>query len=301
MRRSDLSAARLLFLLCAFSLQADAAERLTVVSWGGAYEAAQRLAVFEPYEAMSDVEIEVERYDGTLEALIGRAEAEGWAVVDMLEDEAIAACEAGLLLHLDHEALLAPSGGLSLEADFAPVGLRPCSIPQNVFALVLAYDDRVFPGVKPGSIEDFFDLESFPGKRAIAKSPDGILEWALMAEGVPPAQVYDLLSTDRGLRLAFRRLDAIRENIVWWEDVADPAALLMDGRVAMASGYNGRFFLAAEDEGAPISIVWDGRLIGYEVWVIPNSVNDRRAAESFLRFAARSSACMTSICSGSTA
>ncbi len=283
MRRFDLPAALLSWM---FALPAGAVEPLTVVSWGGAYEAAQNQALFEPYQEISGVDIKVGRYGGTLEALTGRAEAEGWDVVDMLEDQAIAACEAGLLLRLDHEAILGPSGELSLEVDFAPVRLRPCSVPQNVFALVIAYDDRVFPGVKPRSVEDFFDLERYPGKRAIEKSPDGILEWALMAEGVPPSQIYDLLSTDRGLRLAFRRLDAIRESIVWWEDVAAPATLLKDGRVAMASGYNGRFFLAAQDEGAPISIVWDGRLIGYDVWAIPTSVGDRRAAEAFLRFAA---------------
>lgn len=283
MRRFDFLLALLIWM---FALPAGAVDPLTVVSWGGAYEAAQRQALFGPYEEASGVDIEVERYSGTLEALTRRAGVEGWDVVDMLEDQAIAACEAGLLLRLDHEAMLRPSGKLSLEADFAPVRLRPCSVPQNVFALVIAYDDRVFPGVKPGSIEDFFDLERFPGKRAIEKSPDGILEWALMAEGVPPSQVYDLLSTDRGLRLAFRKLDTIRESIVWWEDVAAPATLLNDGHVAMASGYNGRFFFAAQDEGAPISIVWDGRLIGYDVWAIPRSVGDRRAAEAFLRFAA---------------
>ncbi len=283
MRRFDLLAAQLSL---AFALPAWAADPLTVVSWGGAYEAAQRQALFEPYRQASGVDVQVKRYGGTLEALRERAAAEGWDVVDMLEDQAIAACEADLLLRLDHEAVLSPSDSLSLEADFAPAELGPCSIPQNVFALVIAYDDRVFPGVKPGSVEDFFDLERFPGKRAIEKSPDGILEWALIAEGVPPSQVYDLLSTDRGLRLAFRKLDTIRESIIWWKDVATPATLLNDGRVAMASGYNGRFFSAAQQESAPISIVWDGRLIGYDVWAIPATVGDREAAEAFLRFAA---------------
>ena len=47
-----------------------------------------------------------------------------------------------------------------------------------------------------------------------------------MAEGVPIDQIYDLLSTDRGMRLAFRRLDSIRDHIVWWDDPKEPAALL---------------------------------------------------------------------------
>ena len=62
--------------------------------------------------------------------------------------------------------------------------------------------------------------------------------------------------------------------------------MLRDGRVATASGYNGRFFHAARDEDASISIVWDGRLVGYDVWAIPKIVGDRQAAETFLRFAA---------------
>lgn len=261
-----------------------AGEPVTVVSWGGAYEAAQRQALFAPYTETAGIAVEVMGYDGTLQALATRAAPEGWDVIDMLEDQAIAACEAGFLRRLDHNALLQSSGGLPLEADFAPAILRPCSIPQNVYATVIAYDDRAYPGLKPGRLEDFFDLRRFPGKRAIEKSPDGILEWALMAEGVPPSQVYDLLSTDRGLRLAFRKLSEIRESIVWWEEVAAPPAMLRGGEVAMASGYNGRFFAAAQ-EGAPVTIVWDGRLIGYDVWAIPASVDNEQGAEAFLRFA----------------
>jgi putative spermidine/putrescine transport system substrate-binding protein len=268
--------ALLLFLLATPTL----AEDLTVVTWGGAYEAAQAKAIFAPFTEKTGIKITTTRYDGSLTALKTRAGAEGWDVIDMLEPTAISACDAGLLAPLNHAALTnAPS-------DFAPATLRRCSLPQNVFATVMAYAPDAFPGVKPTSIADFFDTTRFPGKRAIRKSPDDILEWALLAEGVPPSQVYDLLSTDRGLRLAFRKLDQIRDHIIWWDDAADPPRLLAEGRASMASGYNGRFF-AAQQAGDPLSVVWHGRIIGHEVWSIAETTDAPKAARAFLRFATR--------------
>lgn len=273
----------LLVLLAA--LPAWAQDSLTVVSWGGAYEAAQRQTIFQPFTEETGIEIEVLRYAGGLDSLASRAAAEGWDVVDMLEDEAIAACEAGLLRPLEPSDVALTHADVRLESDFLPGAFRDCSVAQDVFASVIAFDQRAFPGAKPSRIEDFFDLERFPGKRALEKSPDVILEWALLAEGVPASQVYDLLSTDRGLRLALRKLDTIRDQIVWWEEVARPAEMLRDGEVSMASGYNGRFFSMARDEGAPIVTVWDGRVIGYDVWAIPAASPNPQMSERFLRFA----------------
>lgn len=281
--RRAAAAAGLAAALALTPAQACASEPLTVVSWGGAYEAAQRAALFDPYTAATGVPVEVLTASGGLGPLRRRAAREGWDVVDMLESDAIAACEAGLLRRLDHAAIFGEALP-AVAADFAPAEPRPCSIPQNVFATVVAYDERAFPGVKPTTIDDFFDLERFPGARALEKRPDAVLEWALMADGVPPAQVYDLLSTDRGLDLAFRKLDRIRERIVWWEDPAEPARLLAEGAVAMASGYNGRFFSAAR-EGAPVVIVWDGRITGYDVWAIPATTPRDGRARAFLRYA----------------
>ena len=268
--------------LVALALAAPADE-LTVATWGGAYEAAQAAAVFAPFTAVTGTQIETVQYDGTAEAVARRAGPETWDVVDMLRDQALAACQAGRLARIDFVELL----GRNALADFAPLRPGRCALPQNVYAKVIAYDDRAFPGVKPTRVEHFFDVERFPGKRAVQKSPDGILEWALMAEGVPPAQIYDLLSTDRGLRLAFRRLETIRDHIVWWSDAAEPAAMLREGRAAMATGFNGRFFAAAEQEAAPISIVWDGRLVGTEVWAVPAQTDAPEAARAFLEYAAK--------------
>ncbi|WP_282605790.1 extracellular solute-binding protein [Pelagibius sp. Alg239-R121] len=262
-----------------------AAEDLTVVSWGGAYEAAQQQAVISPFADQTGMEVQVIQYDGTWAALAERGPNEGWDVIDMLDDQARVACARGLLLELQPNSLFTPDA----LADFTPFGPDRCAVPQNAYARVMAFSDRAFPGVKPTRIEDFFDIARFPGPRAIQRSPDGILEWALMAEGVPPEQVYGLLSTDRGLKLAFRRLDSIRDDILWWQDPAEPAEMLAEGRAVMAAGYNGRFFDMAQRGRAPIDIVWDGRIIGIEVWAIAASSDAPDAARAFLTHAAQPS------------
>ena len=271
----------LLPLLACLALPAGA-EDLTVVSWGGAYEAAQREAVIAPFEVRAGMPVTVTTYDGTWSALAEHSESEGWDVVDMLHDQARVACARGLLLEIRPDALFS-SDEL---ADFTPIKPDSCTVPQNAYARVMAYDDRAFPGRKPTRIGDFFDTVRFPGPRALQRSPDGILEWALLAEGVPPEQVYGLLSTDRGLKLAFRRLEEIRDDIVWYEAPGEAALMLADGRAVMAAGYNGRFFDMAQREGAPIDIVWDGRIIGIEVWAIAASTDAPEAARAFLAHAA---------------
>jgi len=277
--------------LLAIGAAADEPPVLTVVTWGGAYEEAQAQALFDPFTAATGVRIERVHYDGgiaPLRAHLAGDDGPRWDVGDMLRSDARAACRDGLLARFD-AAILAPApDGTPAARDFAANAIADCFVSQLVFATVIAYDDRAFPGEKPQTIADFFDLERFPGKRALRAAPVGLFDWALASYGVPQSQVYDLLSTERGLRLATRRLDAIAEALVWWRGGSEPASLLARGEVAMASGYNGRFFHAQVEQGAPISILWDAALLAENVWAMPAGVEERATAERFIRFATSS-------------
>jgi putative spermidine/putrescine transport system substrate-binding protein len=134
-------------------------------------------------------------------------------------------------------------------------------------------------------VADLFDLRRFPGRRGLQRKPIANLEWALLSYGVPRQELYDLLSTERGLRLAFARLDQIKDHIVWWEDGQTPVELLADGRVVMTSGYNGRFFDAQVNSGAAIEIIWDGQLYDYDTWGIVRGTARLDQALHLVRFA----------------
>ncbi len=152
----------------------------------------------------------------------------------------------------------------------------------DVFATVLAYDESRFPDEKPTKLSDFFDLEKFPGKRAMRKGPKVNLEMALMADGVAPDQVYDVLATPEGVDRAFKKLDSIKGNVVWWEAGSQPPQLLADGEVKMAIAYNGRIFNAAVEENKPFKIVWDGQVYEFEGWVIPKGAPHMENAKKYV-------------------
>lgn len=111
------------------------------------------------------------------------------------------------------------------------------------------------------------------------------MEWALLSYGVPVKDIYALLSTERGLRLAFATLDQIKKHIVWWEKGEEPAQLLTNGAVVMSSGYNGRFFNAAISQNQPIEIIRDGQLLNDSTWGIPVGAPNADKALDFIHFA----------------
>ncbi len=266
-----------------------AAESLTVVSWGGAYTESQKKAYHEPYTKMTGVQINNE--DKAANGLAGiRAQVEAgnvtWDLVDMLEGPALRACDEGIIEEIDYDAVLEPApDGTPASEDFIEGTLSGCFIPQIVYATVFAYNETMFPGDKPSTVADVFDLEKFPGKRSLEKSARGNLEWALVADGVPHDQVYEVLDTEEGVARAFAKLDTIKDSVVWWSAGAQPPQLLADKEVSIASGYNGRFFNAEVVEKQPIHILWDGQLLEVDGWVIPVEGKNQDEVMKYLRFA----------------
>lgn len=256
---------------------------LVIGTWGGPYEDAQKTVLFTPFSTKTDVQILTREYFGGLDAL---RESSPPDVFDMLEEEALIACDEGLIIQLDTEQLMGSDATSQVNnRSFLENTLSTCSVAHLTSSTLIAFDERAFPGEKPQRIADLFDIEKFPGKRGLKKEPSAILEWALMAEGVPNSQVYNLLSTERGMTIALKQLNAVREHIVWWDKPADAVALLEQGEVVMASGYNGRFFDSWR-QGAPISMIWNGQIIDRSVWVISSRNSDNeKSAYDFIRFA----------------
>lgn len=277
----------LVFVLMPLSSIAQQVDELTISSWGGAYEEAQLAAYFEPFEKAHNVQINLKRYDGGIAALEppDNPDEAVWDVIDLTESDALAACDNRLLAEFD-ELLLEPApDGTPAQDDFSDGALFQCGIAHLSYATVLAFNDQNFPDEKPNSVEDFFDIERFPGKRALQNTPRAILEWVMLSYNVPVTQIYDLLSTERGLKLVTRRLNQLKGHIIWWESGHEPVELLRDGKVVMASGYNGRFFEARVNHNIPISIIQDGQFLEYGVWGIHSEAPRPDLAAKFITFA----------------
>ena len=237
--------------------------RLTFVSWGGAIGRAEEAEILTPFRAESGRMVRMEDYSGGLAQIRAQVDTGRvhWDVVNLELFDAVRGCDEGLLEPIPADRLPPGADGSAPADDFAPETLTECGVGTVFFSTMYAYHPDAFPREKPSTIEDFFDLERFPGRRGMRRSPLVNLEMALMADGVPLEEVYPVLGTREGLDRAFRKLDTIRDQVVWWEAGAQPAQMLADREVGMTTAYNGRIFNAQAIEGQPFVTVWDGQVL----------------------------------------
>lgn len=126
------------------------------------------------------------------------------------------ACDEGMLEEFTNDPAIA-----SAAPDLLQGAVQPCGVGFFVWSTVLAYNaDKL--KTSPTGWADFWDLEKFPGKRGLRKGAMYTLEFALMADGVAPKEVYKVLATREGQDRAFRKLDQIKPSIQWWEAGAQP-------------------------------------------------------------------------------
>ena len=258
---------------------AAAEDSITVVSWGGAYQRSQDEAYFKPFEKMAGLKVGTEEYNGEIAKIRAMVESGNvsWDVIDVDTQTALQGCEDGLFLKVDWKKI-------GDETKFLEGTTTDCAVGTIVYSTVLSYDaDKLKPG--PTSIADLFDLKKFPGKRGLQKSPFVNLEFALMADGVPHADVYKVLKTQEGVDRAFKKLDTIKSQVVWWEAGAQPPQLLATGEVVMTTAWNGRIYDAAKKDGKNFKIVWDGQVPDYDFWVIPKGTKKIDDAYKFIAFA----------------
>ncbi len=272
--------------LAAASPVLAAEDALTIVSWGGAYTKSQVEAYQKPFTEKTGIKILSEDYNGGLAQVKAQVETGNvtWNVLDVELSDAIRGCEEGLLEEIDASILPPAPDGTPASEDFISGSLHDCAVGEIVWSNVVAYNNGKFPDAKPQTIADFFDLEKFPGKRGLRKNPKPNLEWALMADGVSLDQVYEVLATDEGKDRAFKMLDKIKSQTVWWEAGAQPPQLLADGEVAMTSAYNGRLFNAIVEEGKDFVIIWDGQVWDLDLWVIPKGAPNLDKTLEFIKY-----------------
>ncbi len=271
--------------LTGFAFAASAAE-VTVMSWGGAYTKSQVEAYHKPFTAETGITVNSVDSDNPGTPIKAQVEA-GNVTVDVADVEfsdAIRLCDEGLLEEIDLSMLPAAPDGTPAAEDFIDGALQDCAVASIVWSSVFAYNSANVSGT-PTTIADFFDIAKFPGKRGMRKVAKATLEMALMADGVPAGEVYEILGTDAGVDRAFAKLDSIKADIIWWEAGAQPPQLLADGEVTMSTAYNGRIFNAAVAENQPLVVVWDGQVLDFDLFVVPKGAPNKEEAMKFIAFA----------------
>lgn len=256
-----------------------AGDQLTIVSWGGASQVATRKAFFEPFTKATGVKITEDEWNGEVSKVRAMVESKNvsWDVIDV-GASTHAMCAGGLIETIDWRRL-----GLD-RSKFMGGDKNDCGLPHDTSATVIAYDkDRLPNG--PKTIADVFDTKKFPGKRGLQKSPFGNLEWALIADGVAIKDVYKVLNTPDGVDRAFKKLETIKKDVIWWTAGAQAPQLLADGQVVITAAWQSTIRDAVKNSGKKFEIMWDAALLSLDFWVITKGSPHLDDAYKFLAFA----------------
>ena len=270
-------------------LVACGSESLTVVSWGGVYADACKNAVFDPFTAETGIELRLESYSGGLAQIRSQVETGNvlWDVVDLESADLVKGCEEGLFEFVDIDELPDSPEGIPARADYYEGTYSDCGAGGIHSSTIYAYNHESLSGERPVTIEDFFDLRRFPGRRGMRRSPVANLEMALMADGVRPNEVFAVLSRPGGVDRAFRKLSRIKDRVVWWEAASQPVQMLANQEVVMSTAYNGRIFNAQVVGQQPLTIVWDGQVLDYSQFGVVAGTPNLDAAREFVQFVSR--------------
>ena len=277
MKKINLTAAGIAVALSALTLPSLAQTQITVVNFGGANANAQKKAYYDPIEK-NGIKVVAVEYNGEQAKIKAMVETKKvtWDVVEVESPDVARGCDEGLFEKLDYSKI-------GNKSDFLPAAVTECGIGVFVWSTVMAYNgDKLKDG--PKTWADFWDVKKFPGKRGMRKGARYNLEFALMADGVKPADVYKVLATKDGAARAFKKLSELKPNIQWWEAGAQPPQFLVAGDVAMTTVYNGRID-AANREGKNLKITWTGGIYDLDYWVIPKGTPNKDVALKYIAFA----------------
>jgi putative spermidine/putrescine transport system substrate-binding protein len=260
-------------MMCA--AQAMAAD-LTVISFGGANKAAQEKAFYAPWEKAGNGKIIAGEYNGEMAKVKAMVDTKSvtYDLVEVESPELARGCDEDMFEEIDPAIL-------GKKEDYVPGAIQTCGVGFFVWSTVLAYNaDKL--KTAPTSWVDFWDTKKFPGKRGLRKGAKYTLEFALMADGVAPKDVYKVLASKDGQDRAFKKLDELKPNIQWWEAGAQPPQFLQSGDVVMSSAYNGR--IAAVQKESNLKIVWTGGVYDFDSWAIPKGAKNIEEAKKFLAY-----------------
>lgn len=224
---------------------------LVFVNWGGDAMTAYDKAYGQPFEAESGVKVLQDGSGPTEGAIQAQFESgkPAWDIVDADAFSADALGKKGMMEAIDYNIVDKAKTREGFGWEYAA--------SSYFFSYIIAYDATKFGDNPPTGMADFFDVEKFPGKRAMYKWGAGMWEALLLGDGVAPDALYPL-DVDR----AHAKLSAFKEHVVsFWGGGAESQSLLMNGDASMALIWSTRAKILEQDSGGNIKFTWDQGLI----------------------------------------
>lgn len=249
---------------------------VTVCSWGGSFQEISVNTVYTPFTQETGIKVNVvpapDLAKIKAQMLLGSVE---WDIYENFASVTASASKMGFWEKLDPSMF-----------DLSDLVVQPTSdsITFQITAEGMAWDPKKYgPGKHPSTFAECFDPQKFPGRRAFLANPNGMLETALLADGVAPKDIYPL-DLDR----AFKSLDRIKSNVASWATTPQTISLLQTGEVDFSYTYSNRVKATTEPGGGlPLAFSFDQNLFDSDNLVVlkgaPNRDNAMKLLAYFLR------------------
>ncbi len=270
--------AGLIVLALAASISPSVAQEMTVVTYGGSSEINLKKAWVDPFSSKSGATVTMDTYGGELAKVRAMVDSGNvvWDLLDMEAGANQAACDQGLLEKIGEDSVFANLG-------LVEGALTECGVGQSTYATILTYNKDAFKE-PPTKVTDIFDTEKFPGKRGLRRGPSETLMIALLADGVAPGDVQKVLATPEGVDRAFKKLDTIKSDIVWWDSGPQPVQRIKSGEVIISTVWNARIAYSNEHEGAGLPMIWPNHIQAIGLWGVPTGSRNLQTVKDFLVF-----------------
>jgi putative spermidine/putrescine transport system substrate-binding protein len=268
-------------LLSGFVRAAAGAEQpVTVFVFGGVWKKALIAAAGDPFTRRTGIPVRYQDpYSWAKLRAMHEAKAQQIDAVSVQGTEIILAERMRMTTPLDWSVI-----------DRAALSERQLHHPDVIGAYtlshVICYSKKKWPGSHhPNSWADFWDVEKFPGRRALRRDETWTVEAALKADGVKDDAFYPL-DVDR----AFASLDRIKPHVkVWWSDNSLAQQLMEQEEVDLIAMMNGRATESILNNNAPFAMVWNEAICSGngQGWIVPAGCPNPAGAMKFLDLAAR--------------
>ncbi|MEO1089378.1 MAG: extracellular solute-binding protein [Pseudomonadota bacterium] len=246
-----------------FSTRAFAqAQEIVLVNWGGDAVEYFGVAFGEPYTAATGVEVVID----------GSGPSQG-KIRNMVESGAVTwdVCDSG-----GGSSIQLGSTGYLREIDYAVVDRAKLfpgfdfkwGVTNYIYSFVLAYDTSEYSGdAAPKGWQDFFNLQDFPGTRALRKDVLGHIEVALMGAGVPMEEVYPI--TPAKEKLAWETVKSILDDTIFWSSGAESQQFMRQQEVVMGCFWNTRTKAIYDETDGLWDWTWNQAIVLPGAWVVP--------------------------------
>lgn len=251
-----------------------AGRTVRIAGWGLEVQDALRKAVWQPFADATGCIVQEVMTDYTQ---LSASVATGQPYADLLlVDEIWAETE-------EAKTLLEVIGPDEIDRQrFGVVQASEHVIPAYAYALVSAFrSDAVERIGEPESWADWWNKDRYAGRRALPRGAYGTFEFALMADGVEPENLYPL----DGPR-AVESLKRISGKIVdlWWESGLQPVTWLSRKQTDFVAAWHYRV-IAGQQDGRAILLRWNQGLLVADAWVVGKGSAARDVAVDLMAYA----------------